>query len=334
MKKIYLTLGLSALLLSATAQQAIRKGSKAQEAASVAVSKKGHDQVSVTVCDTITTMGPSDSLFMYTAGTNTTTGLSHGYVVGNNDYGDLKKATFLPGSLIPTGSTITGVIVLFYKGSATKGTHGTGNVSIEILNGDTTTGPTGAAVATSTASLATIGTTGTLVGNELIYTFPFAAVAAPAAGFFASLTLPTAAGDTAALFSTRNLSAPRRNYAWEFYGAWGDFRTDWGLPTMLPLLPIICYNSVGIHNNILEASIAFFPNPSNGEFNFAVALPTSTNITVNVVNTLGQTVFTKVENNISSAALRYDLSSLGKGVYFAHISDSQNNKTVKKVIIE
>src|ERR1035437_2188548 len=123
MKKIYLTLGLSALLLSVNAQQAIRKVSKHIETASTAVNvnKQGHNQMASIVCDSITTMTTGDSLFLYTAGTNTTTGLSHGYVVGNNDYGDLKKATFFPASLIPAGATITGVITLFYKASATKG---------------------------------------------------------------------------------------------------------------------------------------------------------------------------------------------------------------------
>ncbi len=337
MKKIYLTLGLSALLLSVNAQQGIRKVSKQIESASVAMnlSKQGHNQIATITCDSITNMTTGDSLFLFTAGT-ATTGVSNGYVVGNNVYGDLKKATFLPGALIPAGATITGVITLFYKASATKGTHGSSAVAMEIFAGDTTVGPTGTAVGTVTASLTSVGG-GTLVGNELIYKFIFgAAVTAPPTGFFASLTLPTVAGDTAALFCTRNLSAPRRNYTWEYYppASWGDFRADWNLPTKLPMLPVICFNSTGIHNNILEASLALYPNPSNGNFDFVVALDHSTNLTVNVVNTLGQSVFTKTENNITAADLSYDLTSLEKGIYFVNITDSQNNKVVRKVVIQ
>jgi len=84
----------------------------------------------------------------------------------------------------------------------------------------------------------------------------------------------------------------------------------------------------------LEAGFAMYPNPSNGQLNFLVSLPEATNLTVNVVNTLGQSVFTSVENNTKGGIFKYDLTTLAKGVYFANISDSNNNKIVKKVIIE
>ncbi|HEX7412825.1 MAG TPA: T9SS type A sorting domain-containing protein, partial [Bacteroidia bacterium] len=78
----------------------------------------------------------------------------------------------------------------------------------------------------------------------------------------------------------------------------------------------------------------YFPNPTTGEFNFAVALPEATTLSIIVTNTLGQTVFSKVENNISNSVLRYDLSSIGKGIYFVNITDSKNNMVTKKIIVE
>ncbi|HEX7412984.1 MAG TPA: zinc-dependent metalloprotease, partial [Bacteroidia bacterium] len=87
------------------------------------------------------------------------------------------------------------------------------------------------------------------------------------------------------------------------------------------------------HNPLAE-NIAFFPNPSNGQINFAITLAAPTDLSVLVVNTLGQLVYSRTESNISHAVLSYDLSSLSKGVYFINIMDSQNNKTVKKMIIE
>jgi len=77
-----------------------------------------------------------------------------------------------------------------------------------------------------------------------------------------------------------------------------------------------------------------FPNPTSGHINFAVALNQATNLNFTVLNTLGQTVFVKTETNFTNGVLTYDLSSLAKGVYTVQITDSENNRTVKKIIIE
>jgi hypothetical protein len=77
-----------------------------------------------------------------------------------------------------------------------------------------------------------------------------------------------------------------------------------------------------------------FPNPNNGQFNFAVSLTETTNLNFTVVNTLGQVVYTKTENNVMNAVLSCDLSHLAKGVYYTTITDSNNNRTMKKIIIE
>lgn len=217
-----------------------------------------------------------------------------GYVAGNNGYGDDIKATCIPAAIVPAGGLITGVLAIFFQKSATIGTHGTSTISVNILNGDTLTGPTGASIATATASLSAI-TVMTNTTMQIPYLFNFTtSVAAPTAGFFASINLPSTTGDTVALWCTK-AAAGTPNYAWDHNPGntnatkWLAYSNpiDWNQSTSLTLLPIIC-SSTGIHNNILEASLALFPNPSNGQFNFAVALPAATNLTINVVNTIGQ----------------------------------------------
>jgi hypothetical protein len=333
MKKIYATLLLSSLIFSANAQQGIRKAGKVTESA-VNIAKQGNQSTQVLVCDTLTTLGATDTLRVYTA-------QGGGYVAGNNSYGDKTKATFLPGAMIQPASTITGVIAQFYRDAINnRGTAGTGAITMEIIGGDTTTGPAGAALGSSPTTLAAVISGGTQVGPSLIYLFPFGtAVNAPATGFFSSLTLPTASTDTAVLFlADLDPALPKHNYAWEKWSdntfhSFGD-PNNWDLPTSLSLYPIVCYNSTGIHSNALEAGFGMYPNPSNGQLNFAVSLVEATNLNVSITNALGQVVFTATEKNVRGGVFNYDLTSLGKGIYFATVTDSNNNQVVRKVVIE
>jgi len=213
MKKIYATLILSSLIFSVNAQNGARKMSKHATATAVNFNKQGNDQTNVIVCDTLGTMTTTDTLFLYTVSSP-----ESGYLAGNNSYADKTKATYLPGALIPAGATISGVFAIFYRDNTNNiGTKGTGNVTMNILGGDTTTGPSGASLGAAPATLTSIISGGTQVGNSLLYLFNFgSAVSAPPAGFFSSLTLPTAASDTAVLFVTRDMSNPTQpNYAWE-----------------------------------------------------------------------------------------------------------------------
>lgn len=324
------------LCIGAKAQQIIKKTNNNPEVLtpSAGVLKQGNNSVSTSTCYTLTTITSSDTITLYTVPSSTAMP-DGGYVTGNNGYGDITKATFIPGALVPAAGQITGVIAVFYQKSPTIGTHGAGTISVDILNGDTSAGPTGAAIATATASLATI-TTMSATNSQITYLFNLTTpVAAPSTGFFASLNLPTTTGDTAVLLCTKNKSN-HHNYAWDKNGTtWLAFSSssDWSLQTQLTLFPIVCAPT-SIKTNVLETNVAYFPNPTAGEFNLAVALPKATNITISVANNLGQTVFSKVENNISNSVISCDFSSIGKGIYFVTITDSDNNKVVKKIVVE
>jgi PKD repeat protein len=306
---------------------------------------------SVTTCDTITNFVNSDTLTIF----QLPQGVSDsGYVSGNNIYGDLAKAEYYSSANL-ANTQIKSVIVLFFR-SGTVGTKGTGTVSLDILNGNTTTGPSGTALGTATASLASIvSTTPTAnvdyCGNPglafpsaimIPYKFMFATpVTTPASGFFASLNLPTTTGDTLVVFQNTDFGiAHNVSTAWELNAGspatWGDVQSDWGFnnPVSFSILPIVCPLAAGIEHNELGSNINLFPNPNNGQFNFAATLAEPTNLNFTVVNTLGQIVYVKSINNVSNTILNFDLSNLAKGIYYANITDSNNHKTVKKIIIE
>jgi|GEM_PF-314608 PKD repeat protein len=308
----------------------------------------------LTKCDTLTNFSTSDTLTIFPLGMPVQ---DSGYISGTNIYGDLAKAEFYNSTTL-ANTQISGVVCLFFK-DGTRGTGGTGTVSLNILSGDNTNGPTGTAIGTATANLATIAATTATTGvkycgnpnigfsTALIvpYKFTFATpVPTPTAtgGFFASLNIPAATGgDTLVLFQNTNFSPNTVATAWELNapspGTWASAKTDWGFGdgVSFAILPVVCpTGTTGIQSNELASGVNLFPNPNNGQFNFAVTLSEATNLNFTIINMLGQVVYTKSENNITNAVLSCNLSHLEKGVYYASITDSNNNKTVKKIIIE
>jgi Arylsulfotransferase (ASST)/Secretion system C-terminal sorting domain len=66
-------------------------------------------------------------------------------------------------------------------------------------------------------------------------------------------------------------------------------------------------------------NIQAFPNPSNGLVNLNLSMPGVNKISIEVINVVGQTVFSKTEN-YQSGAIALDLSALQKGFYILKIS--------------
>lgn len=78
------------------------------------------------------------------------------------------------------------------------------------------------------------------------------------------------------------------------------------------------------------SSFNVYPNPSNGVFNLEVTLSASQNVSIHILNILGETVSTKTYTNMSNGVYSIDLSKESKGLYFAEII-SASGKTVKKL---
>ncbi len=299
------------------------------------------------VCDTLSNINNTDTLAQYLAS-------SGGYWTGTNGYLFSDIAEFYQKTQFSSNLTqVTGGIILFYR-NGVKGTKGTGSVTLSMVNSATGPGTTVLASKAFTISTATAtpavsnvqyaGNPALSFGSPIIipYVAMFPTPGALAADFFLSLTVPTGGTDTVAVLTgRRNHSAPT-NTAWVKYnGSWLDLKSATtntanpnGSTYNIGIIPIACPTS-GIQGSpYLANNINLFPNPSSGLFNFAVALNHSTNLHFTVVNTLGQTVFTRTENNFTNGVLTYDLSGFAKGVYFMQITDSESNKTIKKILIE
>ena len=296
------------------------------------------------VCDTATHIKTGDTLSLYNASTG-------GYFMGNNAYGFTGLAEAYATTDFPTGSLqVNGAIILFFRESTTLGTHGVAThtaTTLSMVNSATT--PSLTAVASKAITFANIaavtgvtgvdyaGTPGLGYASPIIvpYVATFATPVPLTADFFMRLTLPATSGDTVAIFSGAS-NHNTTNTAWlDYSSTWESYATATGDNYALAVFPIACpVSTTGIEKNQLGSSISLFPNPNNGQFTFAVSLTEATNLNFTVLNTLGQVVYTKTESNVMNAVLSCDLSHLAKGVYYANITDSNNNRTIKKIIIE
>ncbi len=320
----------------------------------LASNSQGNNSTSKTVtvttcagaCDTLSNINNTDTLAMYNAGAG-------GYWTGTNAYPFSDIAEFYQKTQFATNLTqVNGGIIMFYR-NGVKGTKGTGNVTLTMNS--SATGP-GTVLATKVFSISTATATTAVqsvpyAGNPALqfsspiiipYVAMFTAPGALTADFFMSLTVPTGGTDTiAVLTGRRNHSAPN-NTGWiKYNGSWIDLKTATtstaspnGSTYNIGIIPIACPLTGMQDNSYLGHNINLFPNPTSGYINFAVALGQATDLNFSVVNTLGQSVFTRTETRFMNGVLTYDLTALPKGVYFVRITDTENNRTVKKIIIE
>jgi hypothetical protein len=296
-----------------------------------------------TTCDTVSHIKNTDTLAVYKATT--------GYFMGNNNYAFTGLSEGYTMSDFPNGNLqVDGAIILFFRNGTTIGTHGVAAhtaTTLSMVNGNTN--PGAASVASKAITFANIAaTTGVTrvdyAGNPALgyanpiivpYVATFSSPVPLTSDFFMSLSVGATTGDTIALFSgSKNHSTT--NTAWvDYTGTWSTFSSLAGGNFSLAVIPIVCpVIATGVEHNELGKNISMFPNPSSGIFNFAVSLSAPTNLIFRVFNTLGQSVLVKEENDVTNRVITYDLSGLSKGVYFVNITDSQNNKTVKKIIIQ
>ncbi len=324
-------------------------------------SNSNSKNISITACaticnDTIMNITNTQTLTLATAGSDTTTpGCSPkaGYIFGSNCYQDQEKAEFFPLSLYSSISTpkIVSVIAIFYK-DGTKGTGGTGsvNVPMKIYNGTMAGGPTGTTtpLATVNANMSTIlaaastnsvnycGQAGIVYTNPILKPYRYllaTPVAAPATnGFFASIKIPTTAGDTAVVMH----AAAGTGTNWEYWSPsnWYNVSTAWtGFNASMAILPEITCNPTAINmNSMLDKNIAIMPNPSTGIVNVMTFLPNAQDINITVTNMLGQMISSTDFTNVTSNSFTVDLTSKDNGVYFISIRNGEE-RIVKRVVI-
>ncbi|MBA3647882.1 MAG: aryl-sulfate sulfotransferase [Chitinophagales bacterium] len=106
-----------------------------------------------------------------------------------------------------------------------------------------------------------------------------------------------------------------KNIVWEFrfkdstQYSYRVYKTEWNPVTGIANI------KKGVQN------LEVFPNPNNGMVQIKTEIPSASNITYTVLNTLGQVVFTRTENyHFQSSPATLDLTGLRKGFYILKVS--------------
>lgn len=91
-------------------------------------------------------------------------------------------------------------------------------------------------------------------------------------------------------------------------------------------------NSLGMEHSNLASLVNLFPNPSTGVFNMNIALESQKDLTVKVVNTLGQNVQQFSALNTYGGMYTIDMSEQPNGVYFVEVT-AGTETTVQRIMV-
>ncbi|MBA3707047.1 MAG: T9SS type A sorting domain-containing protein, partial [Bacteroidetes bacterium] len=89
---------------------------------------------------------------------------------------------------------------------------------------------------------------------------------------------------------------------------------------------------VDIIDGLANGSLNIFPNPNEGTFDLSFIANNMDDYTINIYNTLGQSIYKESLKNFSgNYSQKIDITSFGPGVYMMNLSNSKN-QMIKKVI--
>lgn len=94
--------------------------------------------------------------------------------------------------------------------------------------------------------------------------------------------------------------------------------------------------TTGIEDQTINEGVAFsvYPNPTNGQFTVSITNTNSKTVSINVVNILGETVYTFSDNNCANSVNKQiNLENIAAGIYFIKL-DTGKDVITQKIIIE
>jgi PKD repeat protein len=275
-------------------------------------------------CDTLMNISNDDTLAVYSTQGNQ-------YVTGMNEYNDEVKAEKFLSSSYTFGNSLMGAYIYFYKYSYASAAS---NVNVKVWDASGAGGSPGAsALATKNVLLNTIPNSGQNAGFAYV---PFSSAVPVTGDFFVGVefTNPYVVGDTVAIISNRNGNTPSPGTAWEKYsGVWGDMHTDWGLNLSLYIAPVLCPITTTVKRPAGDVDdISIYPNPSNALISVMVGLNKTSEVKIEIYNSIGQLINSAKMETGNGGKVDFDLSGNNNGVYFVKVQTGSSVST-KRVIL-
>ncbi len=108
-------------------------------------------------------------------------------------------------------------------------------------------------------------------------------------------------------------------------GSWGD-----GMVKSYEFI-----STVGLNENSGMSSLSIYPNPSTSVANISLNLNDEANVTISVVNTLGQTVYTNALGNVNgNQNIQINTTDLEEGIYLVNVTVDGNTTTQRISIVK
>jgi hypothetical protein len=94
--------------------------------------------------------------------------------------------------------------------------------------------------------------------------------------------------------------------------------------------------AVSVKELISEGKVSVFPNPSSNVINFEFELLEDADVTLEVINMMGQTVITEDLGNLATGVNRntINVSQLTPGVYFANMTIGEEVITTRINVVK
>lgn len=265
------------------------------------------------VCDTIGNANLSSDNFVIYLDQN------GGYLAGQNSYGDIGKMDKFTND--NPGQTEVGGALLYF-GVA----KGTGTTSVKVW--DDNGGSPGTVLATESFTNNTIPSDGSPL--EVTFGTPVT----PDGDYYVGIEYSYANGDTVALFTNTD-GETNPGTAWEKWSdnSYADYASGWGINVAHAIFVAKCLQLSTNTDNLIQAEeLSVYPNPSNGLISTNLALTETAQVSINIVNVLGEVVATENMGNTLTVNKQFDLSNHAEGLYFVEFIIN-DHKEVRKVTL-
>lgn len=99
-----------------------------------------------------------------------------------------------------------------------------------------------------------------------------------------------------------------------------------------PPSTIVTISGVGIDDYTALGQLKVYPNPANEQLNVILIMNENSDVTIRLINTLGQTVYAVQENNIQQMQKSIETANFSRGIYFLELSN-ENGRVLEKIIL-